>query len=293
MHRVVVDAPAKINLYLDITGTAPNGYHLLNTVMQTVSLNDIVVLGCRPEKGVRVTCSQPDIPEGEGNLAYHAAMLLLGQQAALQEGLHIHIDKQVPSQAGLGGGSANAAAVLVGLNHLLGAPYTLEQLCALSLQLGSDIPFLLRGGCALAQGVGEQLTSLFPGLHPCTLVIAKPFEGVSTAYAYAEYDNRETIRHGDVERIQLALAVGDLARTGAELFNVFEQVCPGKTEAIREVMLRCGAAGAVLSGSGSAVVGLFAEPAAADYCMRELCSCVEEAFIAYPVGYGARILHES
>lgn len=293
LSRAVVEAPGKINLFLDIKGRLENGYHLLETVMQAVSLTDIVVVGRSASEGIRVTCSRPGVPEDECNLAYRAAACFLAETGtAPAGGLHIHIDKRIPPEAGLGGGSADAAAVLVGLNRLLERNLAGDSLCGMALALGADVPFAVKGGCALARGVGERLTALSPGLGDCRIVIAKPGGGISTPEAYARYDAAVDPAHRDSGDMLSALTGGDPAAAGRALFNVFEQVT-GASRAIKKTMLDHGALGAVLSGSGSAVAGLFRGPEQAGACFQALNACAEERFVCEPVPYGARLLHIS
>lgn len=288
-NRVAVEAPAKVNLHLDITGTAPNGYHTLDTVFQAVSLSDLVIVGRNAAPGIRVTCSRPGVPEDGANLAHRAAAALLSEAGVEPGGLHIHIDKAIPAEAGLGGGSSDAAAVLVGLDRLLGLGFSPERLCGIGLRVGADVPFLIRGGCALAGGVGERLSSLYPGLRPCSLVIAKPSEGIGTAEAYTAYDAHAGICHQPSEGMQTAIAAGNLELVAKRLFNVFEQVIHSAgTNRIRSAMAESGALGSLLSGTGSAVFGIFSDETAAGRCLAMLSG---EAFLAEPVQFGAKIVY--
>lgn len=293
-NRVVVEAPAKINLFLDITGTAPNGYHLLDTIMQAVDLCDVVTVGRCSAPGIRITCSRPGVPEDSSNLAHKAAAAFFGALSLPPMGLHIHMDKAVPAQAGLGGGSADAAAVLVGLNQLLATGLGVDALCSMGLALGADVPFAILGGCARAQGVGEAMTALLPGLPHCWLVIAKPAAGVSTQEAYARYDSMVDIQPRSSDAIRAAIAAGNLAGVGDAMFNVFQQVeVSPDTGRLVSTLRQCGAVGAALSGSGSAVVGLFATREDAQAAVSATQQQGEEVFLAAPVAYGARIVHQS
>lgn len=289
LQRAVLEAPAKVNLYLDIVGRREDGYHQLETVMQAVSLRDLVVVGRCAGAAVRVTCSSPAVPEDDRNLAARAAQLFLRQTGSEHRGWHIHIDKVIPPEAGLGGGSANAAAVLVALNHLLRAEISQENLRRMGLALGADVPFALQGGCAVARGVGEKLTPC-PGLPGGVLVLAKPVDGVSTAEAYARYDRLAAARHGQLLPMEDALRAGDLRACGRAMFNAFEQVLPPEpTAALKRAMLAAGADGAALSGSGSAVAGLFAQPPPA-YTWQALRRAGHQVFVTRPLSHGAKIL---
>ncbi|MDE6727293.1 MAG: 4-(cytidine 5'-diphospho)-2-C-methyl-D-erythritol kinase, partial [Oscillospiraceae bacterium] len=181
---ITLIAHAKINLFLDITGKLANGYHLLETVMQSVDLSDIVSV--EQSDGITVSCSDPEIPENDGNICYKAAELffeLLGHRG----GADIYIDKRIPHGAGLGGGSADAAAVLRGLNKLYGKPFDDETLLALAARVGADVPFCLVGGTKLCSGIGEVMTDTEPYPQRHFLIVKPDFE-CDTKAAYADYD---------------------------------------------------------------------------------------------------------
>lgn len=293
LQRVVVEAPAKINLFLDIAGRREDGYHLLDTVMQTISLRDLLVIGRRSEPGIRITCSRPGIPEDDRNLVHRAVTVFAGATGVAPDGIHIHIDKSIPPQAGLGGGSADAAAALVGLNALNSAALSDSRLHALALTLGADVPFLIDGGCARAQGIGERLSPFADPLPICTLLIAKPAAGISTQEAYSAYDSNPQHRRG-ISGMLAALAAGDLSQVGERFYNVFELACPSQnTTDIKRIMIQHGALGATLSGSGSAVAGLFYHTSAAGECAHALSSLAEEVFLCQPLDRGANILYQS
>lgn len=293
-NRVVVQAPGKVNLSLDITGTTEDGMHTLDTVMQAIDLRDIVVVGKRLEQELRVTCSRPDVPEDDTNIAHKAATVFFAQTGLPVQGVSIHIDKSIPVQAGLAGGSANAAAVLRGLDRLFETGLPEEQLRDMGVQVGADVPFCIAGGCKLARGKGELLEEL-PALPDCTLTIAKPPKGMSTRYAFRLYDQfSQEIGRPDTDSIVAAIREGRLEDVGRGMFNVFEQVAEiPEVEMLKGVMLVDGAAGAVMSGSGSAVVGLFSDEKAARKCLRHLRDVVEEAWLAKPFPHGAEIIHVS
>lgn len=290
--RVAVEAPAKINLSLDITGLAPGGYHLIETVMAGVSLCDVLIISKRAESGIRVTCSDPSVPENGINIAHTAAERFFESTGVARQGLNIHIDKSIPTEAGLAGGSANAAATLKGLDFLFGTSLSPEQLAAIALEVGMDVPFCLTGGVALARGRGELLTPLRP-LPDCHIAIAKPQGGMSTRLAYRLYDEYSgKLNRPDTQNMLACIADGDLAGIGRNMRNVFSQIGnTGETEKLSSIMLGAGAAGAELSGSGSAVAGLFDSEKNADDCLRLLRERGERCRLARPLAYGARIVH--
>ena len=184
MTSTTEKAPAKLNLTLDVTGKRPDGYHLLRTVMQTVSLYDELSFVREEQEGIRLTCDRADLPLDSGNLAYRAADVLL-QKFNLPGGIRIDLKKKIPAAAGLAGGSTDAAAVLRAMNRLYGLGLTTETLCQLALPLGADIPYCVRGGTCLCEGIGEVMTPLAE-LKGLPVLLVKPAFDLSTAYIYRE-----------------------------------------------------------------------------------------------------------
>ncbi len=262
MCEVSQSAYAKINLHLDITGIRHDGFHCVNTVMQTVSLCDTVTLSPTPERGIFISCDSEDIPIGEKNIAWKAANGFLSAAKA-DTGVKIHIEKRIPTAAGLAGGSADAAAVLRGMNALCGYPLDTSQLCKIASDIGSDVPFCVMGGSAFADGKGDILHP-FPALSDCTLLIACGGEGVSTPEAYGMLDRHfdffRTYTPRTLDTLQEALCARDIAAVAKSTFNIFEEpilsVRPTARK-IKEDMLSLGALGAMMSGSGPSVFGFF------------------------------------
>ncbi len=287
-------AHAKINLYLDILSRRENGYHDILSLMQTVGLCDTVTLTrLEAGAGIRLSCSHADLPTDSRNLAYRAAQkyaALLGREPDVA----IHIEKRIPMAAGLAGGSADAAAVLRGLDRLYGRQTPAEELCALGAQLGADVPFCIMGGAMVARGIGEVLNPC-QGL-PTTqyLVIACGGEGVSTPAAYGALDERHhrfaTPREGvpPLTDLQQALKAGDMTAIGARMYNIFEEVVL-PTHSTAGKLLSClrasGSSAAMMSGSGPSVFGLFESEASA----RRAAAAIERehavpAYVTTPVG---------
>lgn len=263
--KTTVKGYAKINLGLDVVGRLDNGYHLLRSVMQQIDLYDTVELsrlsepapGGKGDFRILLTSDSGEIPLDGSNLAYKAAKLLM-EHDGLREGVHIHILKKIPVAAGLAGGSADAAAVLTGMNELFGLGHSKEELRKLGLSLGADVPFCIMGGTALAEGIGERLTRIetIPEMY---VVIAKPPIAVSTKYVY-ENLCLEQAAHPDTERILEAMRQKDLTAMTALLRNVLESVSAEKYPLIgqlKEAMLEAGASGSLMSGSGPTVFGIF------------------------------------
>ncbi len=284
MDKIVVYAPAKINLTLDVTGRRADGYHTIRSVMQTVDLCDRITLQATATPGIFLTLSDDTLPCDEKNTAYKAAALFLEGTKATG-GVVIHVDKLIPQQAGMAGGSADAAGVLVGLNHLLNAGWSTAQLCELGLKIGADVPFCIAGGCALCEGIGEVLTPA-PAMPDLPLVVVKPPVGVSTAEAYRRVDEGDLEPRPDTEAMLAALQAQDGAAIGMTLGNVFETALQlPEVAAIRAAMAAYHPLGCRMTGSGSAVVALFAEDADAIACAAAM-GALGEVYLCRPTGCG-------
>lgn len=232
--------------------------------MQSVSLADTVRIS-RGE-GIAVSCSDRWL-SGEGNLAARAAELFFNE-TGIRAGADIFIEKKIPVAAGLAGGSADAAAVIFGLNRLYGTGLPAEKLCKIGLCAGADVPFCIIGGTMLVRGIGE-IISPAPTLPDCFLVIAKTGEKSSTGSLYAQYDENGAKKRPDNKAMKSALESGDIKAVAAELCNVFEELVPQSSN-LKSKMLEYGALGASLSGSGPAVFGIFdSEKKAAD-CVKAI-----------------------
>lgn len=287
MDSIAVSAAAKINLYLDVTARREDGYHDIESVMQSVSLCDELELALT-DGGIRLDCGGARLDCGEGNLAYRAARLYL-EHIGSERGVDITLQKRIPMQAGLGGGSSDAAAVLRGMNLLLGRPLGSDELCRLGARLGADVPFCVRGGCALAQGVGERLSPL-PGLPGCSIVICCPQERISTPWAYAELDRLHggfAVRRADERRIrdmQQAFGESQIKNICENMYNIFEDVTEDRLDIqlIKRCMLERGALRAMLSGSGPSVLGVFEDKSAAHTCAVALGEHFEAVYVCEP-----------
>ncbi len=273
MQPLHVKAPAKINLFLRITGKRPDGYHDLYTLMCPLALYDTLTLSMGG-KGIIVVCDHPSVPEDASNLAARSARLYLETISAggapPVSGLTIHIDKKIPVGAGLGGGSSDAAAVLVALNDYFGQPLTNQALMALGTRLGADVPFFILGGPALGTGIGDRLQP-FPHLTPWTALLVYPNEVVSTAWVYKNLNLRLT---KDEKKLSKFHFDGRFFNVDEHLVNDLEAVTQRALPAINEIkrlLLAHGAAGAMMSGSGSTVFGLFADPERAISVCTALC----------------------
>lgn len=287
-------ANAKINLYLDVVSKRTNGYHNLVSIMQTLSLCDLVTLDYRPADHTSISLSasgNAEMPTDRRNLAWRAAELFLGEAQRTGE-VRIFIEKHIPMAAGLAGGSADAAAVLRGLNVLCGTPLTVKQLCALGARLGADVPFCIVGGMALVTGIGENLEFLSP-MKDCPMVVACQGEGVSTVWAYGKLDekycNFSVPKEASTvpDRLAELLAKGDFEASKALLFNLFEDVVPEVqpcVDPLKQTMLDFGATASMMSGSGPSVFGIFASAADAEKACGALQKAGASAFVCHPCG---------
>ena len=253
---VTVEANAKINLTLDILGKRPDGFHEVAMVMQSIGLHD--TLNMEKTSGeIELTINVPWLKADEKNLAWRAAELVR-QEYGLTGGVRIELIKRIPIAAGLAGGSADAAAVLKGMNELYDLQMSEERLCELGAQLGSDIPFCIMGGTMLATGRGEVLTRLYD-MPETWVVLAKPRISVSTAWAYQNYDEQGAEKHPDNKAIEAAIARGNRKAVAGLLCNVLESVTIKKYDVIadyKQMMLDKGAMASMMSGSGPTVFGL-------------------------------------
>jgi len=249
--QIIMHAPAKINLSLDITGKRPDGYHTLRSVFQTVSIYDtLTIRRTAPELPLSLTCDTPGVPCDERNLVWKAAQRLLGKCPC---GIAMHLEKRIPSQAGMGGGSSDCAAALRGIRTLLELPVTDDALLQIAAKLGADVPFFLRGGTVLCEGIGEIMTPLAP-MPERILVIAKGSEGVSTPEGYRRLDALTAQPAPATDRVLQAL-YGDAEALFSACGNAFDAVTElAEVQQIRAVM-RANGVHPVLSGSGAAVFG--------------------------------------
>ena len=257
-NTITLKALAKINLGLDVLGKRENGYHDVRMVMQTIYLYDNVTLTKTEEAGIRLECNLFYLPVDETNIAYKAAKLLV-DEFDIKEGVHIVLDKHIPVAAGLAGGSANAAAVLVGMNRLFSLGLSQQQLMERGVSLGADVPYCVMRGTVLAEGIGEVLTPL-PPLPKCYVLIAKPGISVSTKTVYEKLDSQAIVEHPDIDGILEGLDKQDIYKVASSMGNVLETVTIGDypiIEEIKNVMKEEGALNAMMSGSGPTVFGIF------------------------------------
>lgn len=252
-------AYAKINIGLDVTGKREDGYHLIKTVMQQVDLYDIVTL--EKSEGISFETNSGDIPCDDTNLAYKAARIMMEKYGVA--GVHINLDKRIPVAAGMAGGSTDGAAVLKGINELYNLGLTIEELCSVGVKLGADIPFCIKGGCALCEGIGEIMTDVDNKANMFVL-ITKPNLFVSTPHVYKglglPVGPSLGEGHPDVDSVISALNKGDTLSVATLMGNYLEKVTAVEHDIINELkkdIMEAGALGSNMSGSGPTVFGIF------------------------------------
>ena len=281
-----VQANAKLNLTLDVLGKRADGYHDLRMVMQSVALSDTLRLTPRGDGGVLARSNLSFLPGGEKNLAVKAALCFYERLGRPAGGLEIELEKRIPVCAGMGGGSSDAAAVLRALNEAEGAPFSPRELAALGEAVGSDVPYCVLGGTALAEGRGEVLTPL-PSLPPCWVVVCKPEFPISTPALFARIDTIRLRRRPDTGGVLAALERGELEEIARRLYNVFEDALPprqqARVSAIKSTLINCGALGASMTGTGPATFGLFHREDCARVAQEALWDCGGEIFLTRTV----------
>ena len=277
-------AYAKVNLALDILGTRPDGYHEMRMVMQSISLCDTVTVDAA-EGAFCLHMEGFTPPEGKKTLEQQASEAFFRYIGQPLPGLTVTIEKRTPAYAGLGGGSADVAALLRILRDAYAPDLSVETLEEIGLTVGSDMPFCVRGGTALAEGRGEILTDLKP-LPECTFVLCKPEFGIPTPSLFARVDGGELIRRPDIDGMISALEAGDLDGVAVRLGNVFEEVLPAEYHGVFEIkqkLLDLGALNAAMSGSGPTVFGIFRDRKLAESAVNELKKSWQQTYLAVPV----------
>jgi len=294
MEQVKVIAPAKINLSLDITGVDEKGYHLLDMIMQTVSVFEYVTL--TKQDDITMASNAKYIPTDSKNTAVKAAIKFF-EYTGIKGGVHIHIKKAVPIKAGMAGGSADAAGVIVGLNYMYGTNLTTDQMCEIGLMCGSDIPFMIYGGTKRIQGTGDIILPA-PAMPDCHIVICMPTKGVSTPQAYANYDANGIKTLVETEKLIKAMEENNLADVAEYMSNDLESAAGSdETQPIKSALIELGAIGSMMTGSGAAVFGIFDDEEKAETAAEAIKdadrypSCnIRSTFVAKPVPFGASVM---
>jgi 4-diphosphocytidyl-2-C-methyl-D-erythritol kinase len=269
MDTISLKALAKINLGLDVVRRREDGYHEVRMIMQTIHLYDRLTICKTKEPGIQIRSNLSFLPVNENNLVYKAGKLLM-DEFSIGEGVAVELDKRIPVAAGMAGGSTDAAAMLYGMNQLFGLNLSQKKLMERGVTIGADVPYCLMRGTALAEGIGEQLTSL-PPMVKCPVLIAKPPISVSTKFVYQNLKLDENTPHPDIDRLISDIENKDLHAIAGDMGNVLETVTiPNYPEIdrIKTLMKEAGAVGAMMSGSGPTVFGLFEDEKTAKNAYR-------------------------
>ena len=285
MTTLYEGAFAKLNLTLDVLGKRPDGYHDIKSVMQTISIRDDIEIDVDTGKPWCLRCDKEGIPTDETNLAWKAAKVFCDSLNKDPNGIEIRITKRIPSQAGMGGGSADAAAVLRALNRHYGEPLSIGALAELGSLVGSDVPFCTLCGTALVEGRGEKLRKL-PDMPDCIFVVCKPDFSISTPELYRKLDEKEIAKHPDHMAMESALLAGDIGKIAENIYNVFDPVVTEEhleLNYIKSIFNSYGSVGQQMTGSGSAVFALVTEFEFAAVICSMLKENYPEVFIAKPV----------
>lgn len=285
MTTLYEGAFAKLNLTLDVLGKREDGYHNIKSIMQTISIRDDVEIDVGTGEPWTLECSQEGIPTDERNLAWKAAKVYCDRLKKDPNGLTIRITKRIPSGAGMGGGSADAAAVLRALNRHYGSPLSILALAELGAQVGSDVPFCVLCGTAMCEGRGELLRKL-PDMPDCVFVVCKPEFSVSTPELYKKIDQVAIPKHPDHMAMESALLAGDVAKVADLIYNVFDPVVTADHLEINYIKSICnsyGALGMQMTGSGSAVYAIMPSFEYAAVVCNMLKDNYPYVFIAKPV----------
>lgn len=257
-NDISLKALAKINLGLDVVWRREDGYHEVRMIMQTIQLYDRLDIKRTQEPGIQIQTNLSFLPVNENNLIYKAAKLLM-DEFSITDGVSVKLDKRIPVAAGMAGGSTDAAAMLIGVNRLFSLGLTKRQLMERGVQIGADVPYCIMRGTALAEGIGEALSPL-PPMVKCPVLIAKPSISVSTKFVYQNLKLDDTTIHPDIDRLIDDIKAKNLHDIAAHMGNVLETVTIPNYPVIDEIkkhMLSNGAVGAMMSGSGPTVFGLF------------------------------------
>ena len=285
MTTLYEGAYAKINLTLDVLGKREDGYHDLKSVMQTISIRDDIEIDVGTGKPWTLTCTREDIPQDERNLAWKAAKVFCDTLGKDPDGIAIRITKRIPSEAGLGGGSADAAAVLRALNRHFDSPLSIMALAELGSQVGSDVPFCVLCGTAMVEGRGERLRKL-PDMPDCCFVVCKPPFASSTPELYKKIDEEPIGKRPDHQAMESALYAGDLGKVAENLWNVFDPVVTKdhlELNYIKSIFNSYGALNQQMTGSGSAVYAIVPDFEFAAVICNMLKDNYPEVYIAKPV----------
>lgn len=281
MNSITLKSRAKINLSIDVLGKRQDGYHLVEMIMQTIDLYDLIEINEKDNDQITIKSTSDEIPLDCNNLVYKAANLIK-KTFNINKGVEIHIKKNIPVAAGMAGGSSNAAAVLVGLNKLWNLNLSNQQLEKIGLKLGADVPFCINGGAVLASGIGEELTPIKGLTKDVCILVCKPDLFVSTKEVYECIDSKDIDKRPNNKFLIECLKNEDTRQLAENMFNVLEGVTMDKhpvIQQIKDIMTNNRALGAMMSGSGPTVFGLYENREDAVKCKAILEKQFKQTFV--------------
>ena len=286
MDHIVLKSYGKINLGLDVLGKRPDGYHEVKMIMQTVGLYDVLMREKMKEDKIVMDCNLSFLPTDDKNLVYRA-VALMKEKYHITTGVKIHLEKKIPVAAGMAGGSSNCAAALKGMNQMFKLGLSTDELCECGVALGADVPYCIWGGTALAEGIGEKLSRIAP-MPDCYILVAKPGISVSTAFVYKNLKLDSLEKHPDIDGMIECLKSDNLKGICDRLENVLETVTIPEYPVIarvKEHLMEQGAMGALMSGSGPTIFGIFSDKKKADQALKSLRSIkdIKQAYVVRPI----------
>lgn len=291
MNSIQLKSRAKINLSIDVLGKREDGYHIVEMIMQTIDLFDKVKISLIEENDILVKSNSIDIPLDDDNIVYKAAKLIKDKYD-IDKGLEIYIEKNIPVAAGMAGGSSNAAAVLVGLNKLWDLNLSEEELKEIGLELGADVPFCISGHTSLAENIGEKLTKISGLSKDVFILVCKPELFVSTKEIYEAIDSKKVEKRPDNKLLISLLKENNIKLLAQNMYNVLEEVTKEKypvIDEIEKVMIKNNALGAMMSGSGPTVFGLYDKAEYAERCKNILLKKYKQVYVVKSYEKGVEI----
>ena len=291
MNSIQLKSRAKINLSIDVLGKRPDGYHLVEMIMQTIDLFDIIKIFSIEEDKIIIESNSKDIPLDSKNIVYKAADLIKNH-CNIRKGIKIYIEKNIPIAAGMAGGSSNAAAVLVGLNKLWNLNLSKDELKVLGLKLGADVPFCIEGEASLAENIGEKLTKIDGLSQDAFVLVCKPDLFVSTKEIYEEIDSKIIEKRPNNKLLIKLLKENNIEMLAKNMYNVLEEVTKEKYPVIKEiekVMMEHDALGSMMSGSGPTVFGLYDNKEQAENCKQILLESFKQVYVVKVHNKGVEI----
>lgn len=287
--KIKVNAPAKVNLAVDVMGRRPDGYHSVSLVLQAISIYDTVTISSNESEEITITCNDGNVPCDKRNIAYKAAERFFHSTGIKNTGVNIHIEKVIPSQAGLGGGSSDGAAVIMGLNVMFNTHLKDKEMEEISSYIGADVPFFINGGTQLATGIGTDMEKLH-SMPECYMVVCKPDINVSTKEAYDAIDAQSVKQFKYSDEVVKGIYLRSLNSVVTSMYNDFDVFLDiDEVNDIKTFMYDHKAKGACMSGSGSAVFGVFKTEKQAELCANALKANYEKTFLCKPIKIGCSV----